>query len=591
VRSFLPRAALSARYSRTLTLPPSFANPAAARSFRRLLTEGGFLLPVEGQKISRIIEAFADVYIRENPDCGMGDADSIFVFAYSVLMLNTDLHNPRLPHNMNRRERHKRMTKVQFIARNRLSPELVAISDATMSTVYESIERKGIELPNFSPPSAEGGGGSAAAKDGAAAMAVAGQLQHDMKVAMRQAQAMLDEQAFFDRRYNSQWTADLVRLAFQEVWFSGKDAAQTVLDEHADDVDVVLQCLELLKYMLSTAIFLELKVPAQVFAQFLQRVFELCVARARAHEAILEEKAVVAIGGAVHRTSAFSAMTGAPSQERVGSEGDLAALEETKSAERRVGSETDLLGAAAAAAAEGVVAHEALDMFDTHDDGGTAQQMGSLAEQEWFQRVLQLETIADPASAVANVHKSVQRLGVRWRSQAQFSELAGLQQCFDDSNLTLLGSGRGAAATQAGERQLLLEGPLIRRCAGGTRRDRAYHFFLFNDMLVYAKQLRGGVLSRRKGAQFHAQQILSLDGMHVTPAPPGFDRPHAFCVHSAVKSFPVAAPTEAVRDKWVHALTEATRARRFAATERAARTERRERLAAELVASEVTGGQ
>ena len=496
----------------------------------------------------------------------MGDADSIYVFAYSVLMLNTDLHNPRLAHNKNRRERHKRMTKVQFIARNRLSPELAAISDATMSTVYDNIERKGIELPNFVAITSD-----AASDSGGITSSGASQLQHEMKVAMRQAQAVLDEQAFFDRRYASEWTADLVRLAFQEVWFSGKDAAEMVLNEHADDVEVVLQCLELLKYMLSAAIFLELKVPAQVFAKFLKRIFDLCGARDRAHRAIVEESG----GGGGSASDGGGSVSG----------GGSGAVHRPSKAAVRIGSGDS--------ESEG---DESSPSLEGDDVNKVKEELSSLVELEWFQRVLKEEAIDDPADAVADVHKSVQRLGNLWRSQAHFSELVGLQQCFDDSSLTLLsttaaGGKKNSGASAAGgheQRHLIMEGTLLRRCAGGTRRDRSYHFFLFSDMLVYAKRLRSGnVLSRQKGPpQFHAQQVLSLDGMHVTPAPPGFDRPHAFCVHSAVKSFPVAAPTEALRDKWVKALSEATRARRYAEAQRKGRIERRERLSVQLVAAE-----
>lgn len=53
----------------------------------------GFRLPGEAQKIDRLMEKFAQRYCKCNPK-SFSSADTAYVLAYSVIMLNTDAHNP-----------------------------------------------------------------------------------------------------------------------------------------------------------------------------------------------------------------------------------------------------------------------------------------------------------------------------------------------------------------------------------------------------------------------------------------------------------------------------------------------------------------
>ena len=71
----------------------------------------GFRLPGEAQKIDRIMEKFAERFTRQNPDV-FPNADTAFILAFSVIMLNTDLHNPSI-------KPERRMTVESFIRNNR----------------------------------------------------------------------------------------------------------------------------------------------------------------------------------------------------------------------------------------------------------------------------------------------------------------------------------------------------------------------------------------------------------------------------------------------------------------------------------------
>ena len=55
----------------------------------------GFRLPGEAQKIDRIMEVFAARYTDQNPST-FPTADAAFILAFSIIMLNTDLHNPAI---------------------------------------------------------------------------------------------------------------------------------------------------------------------------------------------------------------------------------------------------------------------------------------------------------------------------------------------------------------------------------------------------------------------------------------------------------------------------------------------------------------
>ena len=52
-----------------------------------------FRPPGEGQKIDRIMQIFGQGYYEQMPGAGLASADAAYVLAFSVIMLNTDLHN------------------------------------------------------------------------------------------------------------------------------------------------------------------------------------------------------------------------------------------------------------------------------------------------------------------------------------------------------------------------------------------------------------------------------------------------------------------------------------------------------------------
>lgn len=69
-----------------------------------------FRLPGEAQKIDRMMETFSKSLFDQNPDGPFANADTAFILSFSIIMLNTDLHNDQIA---------KKMTLEEFIRNNR----------------------------------------------------------------------------------------------------------------------------------------------------------------------------------------------------------------------------------------------------------------------------------------------------------------------------------------------------------------------------------------------------------------------------------------------------------------------------------------
>ena len=97
-----------------------------------------FRLPGEAQKIDRMIERFANAFCEQNPDLFV-NTDAAFVLGYSVIMLNTDLHNPNIaPEN--------RMTREGFIKNCRGINDGGDFPPEFLIDIYNRIEENAISL-------------------------------------------------------------------------------------------------------------------------------------------------------------------------------------------------------------------------------------------------------------------------------------------------------------------------------------------------------------------------------------------------------------------------------------------------------------
>ncbi|PGH23981.1 hypothetical protein AJ80_02043 [Polytolypa hystricis UAMH7299] len=97
-----------------------------------------FRLPGESQKIDRFMLKFAERYVHGNPNA-FANADTAYVLAYSVIMLNTDLHSMKL-------KGQRRMTKDDFTKNNRGINDNSDLPDEYLSGIYDEIASNEIVL-------------------------------------------------------------------------------------------------------------------------------------------------------------------------------------------------------------------------------------------------------------------------------------------------------------------------------------------------------------------------------------------------------------------------------------------------------------
>uniref|UniRef100_A0A7N0TCL6 SEC7 domain-containing protein n=1 Tax=Kalanchoe fedtschenkoi TaxID=63787 RepID=A0A7N0TCL6_KALFE len=96
----------------------------------------GFRLPGEAQKIDRIMEKFAERYCKCNPKV-FSSADTAYVLAYSVILLNTDAHNPMVK---------TKMSPEDFIRNNRGIDDGKDLPEEYLRSLYERISKNEIKM-------------------------------------------------------------------------------------------------------------------------------------------------------------------------------------------------------------------------------------------------------------------------------------------------------------------------------------------------------------------------------------------------------------------------------------------------------------
>lgn len=109
-----------------------------------------FRLPGESQQIERIVELFADVFVSsqtaennaplddQEREPVLPDRDAVFILSYSIIMLNTDLHNPQVKKLMDL-EAYRRNLKGVYNGKD--FPEWY------MKSIYDSIRDREIIMP------------------------------------------------------------------------------------------------------------------------------------------------------------------------------------------------------------------------------------------------------------------------------------------------------------------------------------------------------------------------------------------------------------------------------------------------------------
>ncbi|KAJ3087061.1 guanine nucleotide exchange protein for ADP-robosylation factor [Quaeritorhiza haematococci] len=116
-----------------------------------------FRLPGEAQKIDRFMLKFAERYLKGNHQ-SFSSADTAYVLAYSVIMLNTDQHNAQVK---------RRMTKQDFIKNNRGIDEGKDLPAEFLEAIFDEISTNEIVMKDEPMKMLTGDGSGTDGKDSA----------------------------------------------------------------------------------------------------------------------------------------------------------------------------------------------------------------------------------------------------------------------------------------------------------------------------------------------------------------------------------------------------------------------------------------
>ncbi|KAE8902576.1 hypothetical protein PF003_g13502 [Phytophthora fragariae] len=241
----------------------SFKGMTLVESLRHFLTNGGFRLPGEAQKIERMVEAFAQCYWDDSPTA-FSSADTAMIIAYSIIMLNTDLHNPQVKKN--------KMSKDQFVKNNRGIDNGKDLPKRFLEEIYDDISHNPMHIKGSRviPKASREASGTAADVENekfrggiAKAVAQSEELMKDLSHAYNTFQFV---------GVDTPISPDLIKLLFERVWFSLLTLSTSILCDSQSDLSTRMQCLDLLRYCISTCLFLNIPVERQAFCGLLRKL-------------------------------------------------------------------------------------------------------------------------------------------------------------------------------------------------------------------------------------------------------------------------------------------------------------------------------
>ncbi|KAG6817461.1 hypothetical protein H0H87_008629 [Tephrocybe sp. NHM501043] len=227
-----------------------------------------FRLPGESQKIDRFMLKFAERYIAGNAKTPFANADTAYILAYSVIMLNTDAHNPQIKN---------RMTKADFMKNNRGINDNNDLPEEFLSSVFDEIVSNEIRMKDEVESALTinmGGPGLAGALAN-----VGRDLQREAYVMQSNGMATKTE-ALFRTMMRSQRKSSKeffsashfvhVRPMFEVAWMAFLAGLSGPLQE-TDDLEVVELCLDGFKNAIRIVCFFDLELQRNAFVTTLAK--------------------------------------------------------------------------------------------------------------------------------------------------------------------------------------------------------------------------------------------------------------------------------------------------------------------------------
>ena len=241
-----------------------------------------FRLPGEAQKIDRFMLKFAERYVLGNPKA-FANADTAYVLAYSVILLNTDLHSSKIL---------KRMSKEEFIKNNRGINDNADLPDDYLLGIYDEIASNEIVLTSEREAAAASGAlpsqpsGGIAAGLGQAFSNVGRDLQREAYVQQSE-EISIRSEALFKTLFKTQRRSAKgaprfipatsfkhVGPMFDVTWMSVFFALSGQIQK-AHNIEVNKLCLEGMKLATKIACTFDLSTPREAFMSALKNATNL----------------------------------------------------------------------------------------------------------------------------------------------------------------------------------------------------------------------------------------------------------------------------------------------------------------------------
>ena len=212
-----------------------------------------FRLPGEAQKIDRFMLKFAEIYLKGNPST-FSSADTAYVLAYSVIMLNTDQHNSQVK---------KKMSKQDFIKNNRGIDGGKDLPEEMLSKVFDEIALNEIIMKDELPAK----NSIQNAKDGLDSKNSLAQRSENM--ALKTEQMMRNKGAqnltFISASHHAH-----VKPMYERVWMSVLTGLSTPLQE-SEDAETVMACLEGIRHSVRISCIFDMELEKNAFLSTLSK--------------------------------------------------------------------------------------------------------------------------------------------------------------------------------------------------------------------------------------------------------------------------------------------------------------------------------
>ena len=243
-----------------------------------------FRLPGEAQKIDRFMLKFAERYLSANPNA-FANADTAYILAYSVILLNTDQHSTKIK---------RRMTIEDFIKNNRGINDTQDLPPEYLTGIYEEIASNEIVLASERERAEEIGVATAAPTAGLASRAgqvfanVGRDLQKEKFNQASENMANRTEQLYRSliraqkkssvremlSRFISASSVKHVGSMFNVTWMSFLSGISGQM-QNAHNIEIIRQCLNGLRLAIRISCRFDLETPRVAFVTALAKFTNL----------------------------------------------------------------------------------------------------------------------------------------------------------------------------------------------------------------------------------------------------------------------------------------------------------------------------